>query len=257
MKRRTPNLCHRGGSTLLRLTPASPPSRQQGFIPLRSPPANPRRQRGFTLLELLLSLALTALLLGVLSAGTYTVIGDWHRDTATLDDQLDQALALLQLERALMAAFPHSYVHPERLTRQLYFHGEQDELRFVSAVSPQRQAGLTAWRLVSSPRDGLMLALTPAFGDDPDVRFDSLDPQPLLPGYQAEFRYLLQLNPEEKVWQSSWDGEQSRSLPIAVEVVLRPLDDAEGQPLEIVAPIKSRLNPQIEPVTAVAGLRRR
>lgn len=219
--------------------------------------ATPSRQSGFTLLELLLSLALTALLLGVLSAGTYSVIGDWQRNTDTLDAQIDQALVLLQLERALMAAFPHSYVHPEQLTRQIYFEGTESELSFVSAVSPQRQGGPTAWRLVSSPRDGLMLALTPAFADNPDTRLQTLELQPLLPGYQAEFRYLLQLNPEEKAWQSSWQGEEARSLPIAVEVVLRPIDDMDAQPLEIVAPIKSTRNPDIEPVTAVMGIRGR
>jgi prepilin-type N-terminal cleavage/methylation domain-containing protein len=208
-----------------------------------------RQERGFTLLEVLLSLALTALLLGLLSAGTYSVVSEWQRETSSLDRHLDESLVLLQLERALLAAFPHSYVDPERLARFVYFQGGEHELRFVSVVSPQRRTGLTAWRLVSDAEHGVQLALTPAFGDNPDVRFETLDLQSLLPRYEAEFHYLWQRSPEEKEWLDTWDGTQRQSLPIAVQVILTPID-AEGDAgrLDIVAPIKSYRHIEIEPV---------
>ena len=210
------------------------------------------RQAGFTLLELMLAMGLSALLLGMLSAGVYAVVNDWRKDTSVLDVTIDKALVMLQLERALLAAFPHSYVDKERLAGFIYFKGTEDGLSFVSAVSPQLQPGLTAWRLQSDRRRGLELTLTPAFGDNPDARFESLTPRPLLPDYVAEFRYLLQRNPEEKEWLDSWDGEALQSLPIAVHIVLRPLDATSGnEVLELVAPIRTWRNDAIEPIEPV------
>jgi prepilin-type N-terminal cleavage/methylation domain-containing protein len=215
-------------------------------------PPSRRAVRGFTLLEVLLSLALTALLLGLLSAGTYSVINEWQHETSSLDRNLDEALVLLQIERALFAAFPHSYVDTERLARFVYFEGSANELRFVSVVSPQRRTGMTAWRLISDAERGVRLALTPAFGDNPDTRFEALDLQTLLPRYRAEFRYLWQRSQEEKEWLDTWDGAQRQSLPRAVQVILTPLDaeDDSGR-LDLVVPIKTYRHIEIEPVLGV------
>src|SRR5690606_8938978 len=153
----------------------------------------------------------------------------------------------LQLERALQAAFPHSYIDPERLQRLIYFQGTEASLSFVSAVSPQRQPGLTTWRLQPGSDGGLQLLLTPAFGDNPDLRLDELDAMPLLPDYEASFRYLLQRNPQEKEWLAEWDGPRMQSLPQAVHVVLTPLDRNSGaQTLEFIAPIRAARHVDIE-----------
>src|SRR5690606_30148323 len=145
------------------------------------------------------------------------------------------------------AAFPHSYVHPERLSRHIYVNGEGTTLDFVSAASPQRSKGLTAWRL-SNDDEGLMLKLAPAFAGNPAARLDELDAVLLLPGYRASFRYLLQRNPEEKAWLDTWNAEERQSLPLAVHVLLSPLDDArEPAELEIVAPIRAWRHAQIAP----------
>lgn len=209
-----------------------------------------KRAGGFTLLELILAMALTALLLGMLSAGVYAVVNDWTDETSELDLALDKALVVLQIERALTGAFPHTYIN-EQFERHVYFAGGDNALDFVSAVSPQRKAGLTAWRLYNDD-DGLMLKLTPAFADNPDARLEGLEPTPLLPGYRASYRYLLQRNPEEKEWLEEWDGAEQQSLPLAVHIVLTPLDDeiAEAE-LEIVAPIRAWRHLEIEPIVPV------
>lgn len=209
-------------------------------------------QRGFTLLELLLSLALTAMLLGMLSAGVYAVVNDWQRETGGLDTAVDKALTLLQIERALQAAFPHSYVDSERQNRQVYFQGEEDSLSFVSVVSPGRQRGMTAWRLQPDRDGALQLLLTQAFSDNPDTRFEALEPQPLLPGYRASFSYLMQSSPDEKEWVDAWEGNVRQSLPHAVRVTLSPLDTRSDEAeLELVAPIRTWRHAEIEPVQAV------
>lgn len=214
----------------------------------RHPPSS--RARGFTLLELILAMALTALLLGMLSAGVATVVNDWQDETGALDATFDKTLVVLQIERALLAAFPHTYIG-EDLSPHVYFEGDDDALDFVSAVSPQRSPGLTAWRLYSG-NEGLMLKLTPAFAGSPDARLEALDPVVLLPGYRATFSYLLQRNQEEKEWRDDWTGDDRQSLPLAVHVVLTPMDeDLEEPELEIVAPIRAWRHVELEPVVPV------
>lgn len=209
------------------------------------------RHAGFTLLELMLAMGLSALLLGMLSAGVYSVVNDWRTETSSLDGALDKALVLLQLERAIMGAFPHTYIDEQQLSRFVYFSGTQNHLSFVSTVSPQLQPGLTAWDLQSDDANGLSLALTPAFSDNPVVRLETLTPQALLPDYTAEFQYLLQRNSETKEWLDEWNGEELQSLPIAIHVVLRPIDRSDDQVLELVAPIKTWRQEEIDPILPV------
>lgn len=211
-----------------------------------------KRQQGFTLLELVIAMTLTAMLLGMLSAGMYSVVSDWERENTGLDETLDKALVVLQLDRALQAAFPHSYIDEEQSARFIYFEGTEDSISFVSAVSPQRQASLMSWSLASD-RDGITLKLTPAFGDDPRLRLDSLDAIEVLPNYSAEIRYLLQRDIDTKEWLEEWSGEERQSLPLAVHIVLKPLDaEQNDEVLEIVAPIRAWRSPDIEP-TVMTG----
>lgn len=209
-------------------------------------PNSHKRQQGFTLLELLLSMTLTALLLGMLSAGVYAVVNDWQDESAGLEEELDRALVLLQVERALQGAFPHSYIHPERLSNFVYFHGDESGLSFVSTVSPQRQSGLTAWHLSSQDDDGVWLRLTPAYSDNPDARLEEAEPVLLLRGYRLRARYLVSRGIDEKLWLDEWPAEEMQSLPLAVSLQWIP-DDPELDTLEVLAPIRANRHEEIEP----------
>ncbi len=206
------------------------------------------RQQGFTLLEIMVSMTLTAMLLGMLSAGVYSVVNDWQNETSVLDETLDKSLVLLQIERALFAAFPHSYIDYDTLEREVYFDGYEDEMRWVSTVSPQRRTGLTAWRLTNDYEQGLQLTLTPAYSDNPDVRFENLEPTLILPNYTAEYLFLVQRNEDEKEWVDEWVSEDMRSLPIAVQIILTPIDDRlDDEILEVLAAIKTWQHEDIQP----------
>lgn len=181
-------------------------------------------QRGFTLIEIILSLALTAMLLSLLSTGMYTVMKDWEKDTDSLDENLDETVAILQLERALQGAFPHSYRDEESLGRFVYFKGADDTLSWVSSVSPQRTGGLTAWHLQSIADEGIYLRLAPAMSDNPDLRLEAADPILLIPHYTAEFDYLYEELDFSKRWRQDWYGEDMQALPLAVSVTLTPID---------------------------------
>lgn len=208
------------------------------------------REAAFTLVEVLLALALTAVVMGLLSTGFFVVGRDWNDNSDRLDQGLDEALAVLQIDRALHGAFPHGYTDRDTLSRYVYFVGEDDYLSWVSTVSPQREPGLTAWELFSD-EEGLHLSLAPAFADNPAVRLEEAEPRLVLPNYRASFRYLYEELDESRQWSDLWQGTEMQSLPLAVHVRLDPIDDQAGQlrPLEIVARIGSHEHRNLRPNT--------
>jgi general secretion pathway protein J len=204
---------------------------------------------GFTLVEVILALALTTLLLGLLSSSVFIVAGDWNRNADVLDESLDEALAVLQIERALHGAFPHSYTNTETLSRQLFFSGESDYLGWVSTVSPQRKPGLTAWELFNVEDEGVYLTLVPAFSDDPSLRLQEAEPVLIFPDYQIEFSYLYEELDENRLWSEEWEAEELLSLPLAVYFRLEPYNEDE-EVLEVLARVRNNLHRSIQANTA-------
>ena len=203
----------------------------------------------------MLSLGLTAMLLGLLSTGVYVVAQDWNRESDRLDESLDEALTVLQIDRALHGAFPHSYADMETLARLVYFEDQDDFISFVSTVSPQRSPGLMAWQL-SNEDEGVMLRLAPAFADNPTRRLEEAEPILLLPNYRVEFSYLYTELDGNRRWQDEWSGEQMQSLPLAAHVLFTPLDDDDGrlQELEVLARILNNEHRNLRPTPLQAPL---
>ena len=204
------------------------------------------RNTGFTLIEVLLALGLTTLLLGLLSTSVFIVGADWNRSSNSLDENLDKSLAILQLDRALHGAFPHSYTNEDTLSRQIYFSGENDYLSWVSTVSPQRLPGLTAWQLFEVPGEGVYVRLTPAFSDNPFLRLEESEPILMLPEYSLNFNYLYEDLDQNKIWTDSWEAQDLLSLPLAVYVMLRPFSEEDDE-FEIIARIRNNEHRSIRP----------
>ena len=201
---------------------------------------------GFTLIEVVLAMGLTTLLLGLLSTSVFIVAGDWNRNSNSLDENLDLSLALLQVDRSLHGAFPHSYTNEETLNREIYFTGENDSLSWVSTVSPQRSSGLTAWELFAVTGEGVYLKLAPAFSDNPSLRLNESNPVLLFPGYDLELSYLYEELDQNKVWTDRWEAQDLLSLPLAVYARLVPNIDINDE-FEIIARIRNSEHRSIRP----------
>ena len=204
------------------------------------------RNTGFTLIEVLLALGLTTLLLGLLSTSVFIVGLDWNRSSNSLDEDLDKSLAILQLDRALHGAFPHSYTNEDTLSRQIYFTGENDYLSWVSTVSPQRLPGLTVWQLFEVPGEGVYVRLTPAFSDNPFLRLEESEPILMLSEYRLNFNYLYEDLDQNKIWTDSWEAQDLLSLPLAVYVRLSHFSEEDDE-FEIVARIRNNEHRSIRP----------
>ena len=218
-------------------------------------PDRPDANRGFTLIEVILSLTLTAMLLGLLSTGMFVVARDWGRATDAFDEALDESLAILQIERALQGAFPHSYTNLELLSRAVYFRGEADSLSWVTTVSPQRQPGLTAWELTAIEDEGVFLKTVPAFSDDPTPRLIAAEAALLIPDYELEFSYLYQDLSEARVWTEAWSGEVQLRLPEAIYLRLVPSGDqtAANTAIEVLAAVRAATHRSIQPRMGLQG----
>jgi len=181
-----------------------------------------------------------------LSTSVFIVGADWNRSSNSLDENLDKSLAILQLDRSLHGAFPHSYTNEETLSRQIYFTGESDYLSWVSTVSPQRLPGLTAWELFEVPGEGVYVRLTPAFSDNPSLRLEDSEPSLIFPKYSINFNYLYEDLDQNKIWTDSWEAQDLLSLPLAVYVMLRPFSEEDDE-FEIVARIRNNEHRSIRP----------
>jgi general secretion pathway protein J len=208
--------------------------------------------RGFTLLETLVALSISTIVLLSLTIGMNVVMSGWQNSSKRLDEDLDQMLALLQIERALEGAYPHSYLNKDENKRTIFFDGKEDELQWVSVVSPGRQPALTAWRLTPNQEKegGLELRTVPAFASDPTDNLENIE-EPLLifEGYKVHFEYY-DLNKQiesDSEWLDEWSGKERLSLPKAVRIYLESLNTKE-QSLEIVALILASEHEQISPV---------
>lgn len=202
--------------------------------------------KGFTLIEVVLALGLTTLLLGLLSTSVFIVGADWNRNSNSLDEKLEKSLALLQLDRALHGAFPHSFTNQETLNRQIFFSGEDNKLSWVSTVSPQRSAGLTAWELFAITGEGIYFKFAPAYSDNPLQRLEDSEPTLVFPDYDIELSYLFEELDQNKVWTDFWEAQELLSLPLAVYVRFIPTNPLDDE-FEVLASIRNNEHRSIRP----------
>lgn len=208
---------------------------------------HPAGARGFTLLEVLLAMVLSAVLLGTLTAGMSLVVDEWQDSNSPLEESLDTDLMFLQLESALAGATPHSYVDQDTLENNVFFLGSEESVTWVSTVSPQANQQMTAWQLIADERDGVVLKVVPAFADNPEERFDELAGSLLLPGYDMEASYLTIDDQDRPEWLEEWLGADYQLLPMAVR--LRFFEaEVSGDELLVTVALVNRQHETIEPV---------
>jgi len=206
---------------------------------------------GFTLLELLIALTISTLVMLMLAVGMNLVLTEWTRSGNRLDDSLEKVLLLLQIERSLQGAFPHTYKDRDDNKNYIFFEGEEEQIAWVSTVSPGRQPGFMAWQLLSSDDEesGVEIRIVPALAGDPTERLEEHATAITagLEDYKAYFEYLYvdEKLEEDTKWLKKWSAKELRGLPYAVRV---RLESEVEQSLEIIAVIEAHRHAKISPV---------
>ncbi|HEY1865023.1 MAG TPA: hypothetical protein VGG77_15340 [Roseiarcus sp.] len=183
--------------------------------------ANPdARVAGFSLIEAMATMALTATIIVALSSVAGQWLPNWRRGFVDLQRADLLGIGLERLVEDLSAA---EYVTSSAGAQTPLFEGDASSVRFVrSAIGPDAYPHLEIVRLAEIKEDrGLAMVRTRArfapiaLGAKPKaVAFG--DPVPLI---RAPFRITFSYAGPDRLWLPSWTGR--RQLPEAVRISVR------------------------------------
>ncbi len=219
-----------------------------------------RQQAGFTLLELLISLTITAVIVTIVFGGLRVGVRAWEKGERDIEFQDRYRNVLNLLRRQIISVYiPPENTKPETEQTLFYFAGERNSLSFVSHRSlfppnaPARMAGNAGMVYVqyriSEEAGGKRLAV---YEKRPDFAPESRLPEPAAAGdddfYELidgagdiQFEYLKVENVDtetgvpEWFWQSSWNSDEEKSYPRAVRISFQA--EAASPPVHVVVPV--------------------
>ncbi len=188
--------------------------------------------RGFTLLEMVLSLAIVGLIVALVGAGfnvAGTAIGGGER-AAEQSQRIRLTADILMRQIKSTALFPardDDYEYP-------FFHGTRHDLAFVTAAAQSGGGGLAVvtYRVQGDP-PSLVLSESADVNSEVLGNADRLDEirwqhAVLLQGFtDLYFRYLVS-DGVDMEWFDAWDGKEEEELPAAVQVVIEGLAGLGG-----------------------------
>jgi type II secretion system protein J len=198
-------------------------------------------QRGFTLLEMLAVLAITALLVTSAVEIHIQIVRSLQERVEERGRDVTAQRVIDRIERELVSS--QLVAKPEKLDRRKHpwvFQGsdggigQADTLRFIT-LNPGR----------SSESAGALRMVSYAGGSASDSRFDLFRleqelpealPEPLnrpdgTPALREVTQFQIRyLNKESGNWQDAWDSTQSDELPAAVEVTVQLAEAGSSEP---------------------------
>lgn len=179
---------------------------------------------GFTLLELIVALAILAMIAGSVAAGIRLAAGSIERGEAVTRDAARLRAALAIVEQALMSADPLPIPVGDNTTA--FFVGEEKSVRFLTAGSPMAAQG-SGLRLISffertgNDGNGIAMATASPFRAEGAGAWDGMEkPRILVPG-AGKLTFSYSAGPTKEgawEWAPSWDLKEAGHLPAAVRV---------------------------------------
>jgi len=182
-------------------------------------PASRRGELGFTLIELILALAIVGTLLAVTFAGLRVGLGAWRRGEERAEAQQHVRSLFGVVGRTVAGAYPYQAAGADSTQPVILFQGESDRIALVTTVAPfplPIPAAFAAVTLAMEGDETLGLAVRQKIlpNDDP---FEALRPLLLDTAVTAaRFRFLR----AGGVWEDRWDAATEQGLPRAVEISL-------------------------------------
>jgi general secretion pathway protein J len=180
-------------------------------------------RRGFTLIEVVIALAIVAALLTVMFGGLRVGVAAWRQGDARAEALQHTRSVSQLLTRALAGAHPYRAGAAGPEAARLVFVGESDRIAFVTATPPMPFPVPIAFAAVAITRDGsgLVFWQKPLPDRDP---FERLAPVVTDATVAAlRLRYRRPTDParaQDGAWDDRWDGAQEPTLPAAVEIRL-------------------------------------
>ena len=178
------------------------------------------RQRGFTLIEIVIALSIVGALLVIMFGGLRVGLAAWRRgeDRAELlehERNVDQ-----MVDRAVTGSYLYNPGTTPASQPGILFEGEPDRLAFVTVAPPVPPSVPIAFTAVTISLEtgatpGLAIRQKALPNSDP---FEAVPPAFVDPAVTAlRFRYLREVGAD---WEERWDATKEKGLPVAVEVML-------------------------------------
>ena len=213
-------------------------------------PVNPvekKGSRGFTLLELLVSLSILGLVAGVMISSFRIGIRAWEKGESELERQQRGRMAIDLITHQLASV----YVAEPKSDgpRTVLFRGTDKSVEFVSLAKIRsddphglvyihyRVRPTTGGReetLKFSEEEVVFLLNEGRFEERPDETYYDL-----IPNVQAiEFAYLNdRADQKTSPWQNTWELERDRGFPMAVRITIA--EKAGTEPIVVIARLES------------------
>lgn len=198
-------------------------------------------ERGFTLIEAIIALALTGLVLSALANITAQWLPNWNRGLGRVQRSETIGIALQRIGADLAAA---EYVPANRNSHRLLFEGSQLSVTFVrTALGPNAGPGLDIVRLgeTTERREFVTVRSRARFVPLPDgsslsEQLHFSDPVVLL---RAPFRLSFAYAGPERVWKNAW--HEAGKLPAMIRLTVRDAASERVLSVSTIAPVHVQL----------------
>lgn len=178
-----------------------------------------RRQAGFTLVELLLALAIVGGLLVIAFGGLRVAVVAWQRGEDRAEAHQHVRSVALSLARAVSTAYPYRASRGLSPEPVLLFTGKDTRIEFVSQAAPFPFAIPIAFTAVvltfdDSGEPGLSVRQRALPNQEPFEKAEVVYRDQTVTA--LKFAYL----DEGGSWQDSWDGAETKTTPKAVRITV-------------------------------------
>jgi len=239
-----------------------------GHSPLFPVPSPLSPEKGFTLLELILSITILSLVLvtiyGTLSMGSRT----WEKGERDIEKIQRERVVMNLLAREIKSAFPYKVTPSELDTHKEFyaFDGKKDSISFVSTVPLKGEKGGLSWLTFWVEDDeGLVVVERDALRTDIFKERESIDKDEMevldqqVTAMRLEYYKLKSGKTEgegEGEWEEKWDAEKEGRLPNAVRVELTFEEQGRDEDSEGEVYTKELITPLMVQVKQLRGRRR-
>ena len=193
-----------------------------------------RRERGFTLVELLIALGIVGLLLTIAFIGLRVAMTAWTRGEDRAEAHQHVRAVAFTMARALGAAYPYRAAKGEAPEVVMLFTGAEQKLEFITQAPPlplQAPVAFTAVviSLESGEEQGLVVRERALPNRDPFTKGDIVMRDPAVTSLAFKFQN------EDGEWVNTWDGQDLKVIPRAISLTIGTTLNGKAQTLPPIA----------------------